>query len=364
MSNQQTPTCRPLTLDEFITELEKVCDCSGMGYMKCLERVNKMKKTKTEAMRLMEASDKENDKLKQDNRMLFMENDHLQDLVGKDVKELDKKYKSLHVKYMNVSGEARDLIKQLDNLNEQIETLEKIHNGDMKIVKMLKEKWNEEQEKVKKLLKEDLKILKTYRDEMSKIEKLTNEEVEDILDVAPYIQKLKEENKKLEERIETLDDMGRSYQQELDLEHTRYMEEQGKRADLQVEIEEIRENYIAQEDVNDWIKSGGQVIIDYDEYEETQEIIKKLKEQNEELKEEMKISAEQTRIHIDKCLKVEEQVEELKKELDWWKKKDVRSEIKKSKELQKDVNKIKRDANQISVVMMNICKHYTELYSE
>jgi len=325
MSNQQTPTCRPLTLDEFITELEKVCDCSGMGYMKCLERVNKMKKTKTEAMRLMEASDKENDKLKQDNRMLFMENDHLQDLVGKDVKELDKKYKSLHVKYMNVSGEARDLIKQLDNLNEQIETLEKIHNGDMKIVKMLKEKWNEEQEKVKKL---------------------------------------KEENKQLEERIETLDDMGRSYQQELDLEHTRYMEEQGKRADLQVEIEEIRENYIAQEDVNDWIKSGGQVIIDYDEYEETQEIIKKLKEQNEELKEEMKISAEQTRIYSDKCLKVEEQVEELKKELDWWKKKDVRSEIKKSKELQKDVNKIKRDANQISVVMMNICKHYTELYSE
>ena len=224
----------------------------------------------------------------------------------------------------------------------------------------------------------------------------------------------------LKKRIETLQQSCRNYQKELDLEHTRYIEEHGKRGDLQVENEELREelkiskqasiygdkcielekqletsgkvddefykelidkyvdevqqlkkqisdmkqNYVAPEDVNDWIKSGGQVIINYDEYEDTQEIIKKLKEQNEELKEEMKISAEQVSIYGDKCLKVEKQVEELKKELEWWKNKDVRNEIQKSKILQKNVKNIKRDANQISVVMMNICKHYTELYSE
>ena len=30
-------------MDEFITELEKVCGCSGMGYVKCLERVKELK---------------------------------------------------------------------------------------------------------------------------------------------------------------------------------------------------------------------------------------------------------------------------------------------------------------------------------
>ena len=42
-------------------------------------------------------------------------------------------------------------LKENEKLKQENETLEKIHNGDMKIAKMLKEKWNEEQEKVKKL---------------------------------------------------------------------------------------------------------------------------------------------------------------------------------------------------------------------
>ena len=39
-------------------------------------------------------------------------------------------------------------------LEKQIKTLEDIHNGDMKIITMLKEKWNEEQEKNKELKKD------------------------------------------------------------------------------------------------------------------------------------------------------------------------------------------------------------------
>lgn len=43
-----------------------------------------------------------------------------------------------------------------EQLKEQLKTMEDIHSGDMKIVKMLKENWNEEQEKNKQL-KEQLK---------------------------------------------------------------------------------------------------------------------------------------------------------------------------------------------------------------
>ena len=62
-------------------------------------------------------------------------------------------------------------------LTEEKKTLEDIHSGDMKIVKMLKEKWNEEQEK----------------------------------------------NKKLTERVTDLQNVSRTYKKELDLEHTRYV---------------------------------------------------------------------------------------------------------------------------------------------
>jgi hypothetical protein len=53
--------------------------------------------------------------------------------------------------------EVMDYIKKQE---EKIKTLEDIHSGDMKIVKMLKEKWNEEQEKNKKL-REEIEELKT-----------------------------------------------------------------------------------------------------------------------------------------------------------------------------------------------------------
>jgi len=46
-------------------------------------------------------------------------------------------------------------------------------------------------------LKEENEILETYREEIGKIEKYTDSEIEDIVDVLPYIEKLKAENEEL-----------------------------------------------------------------------------------------------------------------------------------------------------------------------
>lgn len=60
----------------------------------------------------------------------------------------------------------------------------------------------------KNTLKEENDILNAYREEQTKIEKIIGDDdligrkVEDIVDIAPYIEKLKEENKKLKETNE------------------------------------------------------------------------------------------------------------------------------------------------------------------
>ena len=58
--------------------------------------------------------------------------------------------------YEDYEENVDELQEEVDELKKENKTLEEIHSGDMKIVKMLKEKWNEEQVKVKKL-KEELK---------------------------------------------------------------------------------------------------------------------------------------------------------------------------------------------------------------
>ena len=78
--------------------------------------------------------------------------------------------------------EVMDYIKKQE---EEIKTLEDIHSGDMKIVKMLKEMWNEEQEKNKKLREE--------------IEHLEERAVNDYNTRMKREEELKEENKKLKE---------------------------------------------------------------------------------------------------------------------------------------------------------------------
>ena len=139
------------------------------------------------------------------------------------------------------------IIEENDKLKEENKTLENIHSGDMKIMKMVKEKWNEEQEKNKKLkekmtelkdqmtyleddncryansleeeyiLKTDLEeeyVLKTTCDPNIPWFKSDYEELKDQLDIAEadleeqanIVCEVKEENEKLKKENELLKD--------------------------------------------------------------------------------------------------------------------------------------------------------------
>ena len=109
----------------------------------------------------------ENKKLKETNQLRFDKIKEMENEVGvsklvhhqnvgllEDIKKLkDCNYEE----YCELVGENKlvkefeDLKNELGELKEQNKTWEDIHSGDMKIVKMLKEKWNEEQEKNKGL---------------------------------------------------------------------------------------------------------------------------------------------------------------------------------------------------------------------
>ena len=75
------------------------------------------------------------------------------ELQGK-IEELEEETEN-HLASLNLYKEQCEELKQeRKQLKEENKTLQEIHNGDMKIAKMLKEKWNEEQEK-NKTLKQD-----------------------------------------------------------------------------------------------------------------------------------------------------------------------------------------------------------------
>ena len=76
------------------------------------------------------------------------------DRSQKEIEELKKKGREYKQKYEETLETDMKYEQQIEELKKQNECLEKIHNGDMKIVKMLKEKWNEEQKIVKELKKE------------------------------------------------------------------------------------------------------------------------------------------------------------------------------------------------------------------
>tara|TARA_R100000808_G_C2148645_1_gene156814 strand:+ start:220 stop:1197 length:978 start_codon:yes stop_codon:yes gene_type:complete len=95
---------------------------------------------------------------------------------------------------------------------------------------------------------------------------------------------------KLKAEKEMLQDMCRSYKKEMDLEHIRYMEEQGKRGDLQVKIDELKEENEKLKKQNEVLKKVVQGAKTSQEQEfqkileRTKNHIENLKEENEKLK--------------------------------------------------------------------------------
>jgi len=96
--------------------------------------------------------------------------------------------------------ELVSLLVEAQMKNEQLATLEKINEGQMKMVKMLKEKWNEEQMKNKKLNEE------IFLTNMKLVSANENADVERHNEAAGIIlaenQKLKEENATLKQKLE------------------------------------------------------------------------------------------------------------------------------------------------------------------
>jgi len=96
--------------------------------------------------------------------------------------------------------ELVSLLVEAQMKNEQLTTLEKINEGQMKMVKMLKEKWNEEQMKNKKLNEE------IFLTNMKLVSANENADVERHNEAAGIIlaenQKLKEENATLKQKLE------------------------------------------------------------------------------------------------------------------------------------------------------------------
>jgi DNA repair exonuclease SbcCD ATPase subunit len=86
-------------------------------------------------------------KLKEENEKLKKEIQGIPALLE------EERYKERACNERDDAEKFEELKEENEELEEQIKTLENIHNGDMKIVKMLKEKWNEEQEEIKKLKK-------------------------------------------------------------------------------------------------------------------------------------------------------------------------------------------------------------------
>lgn len=100
----------------------------------------------------------------------------------------------------------KKIMNENEMLKQQNKTLEEIHNGDMKIVLMLKDKLNGEREKNKKQ-KEEIKELKEEIDKYEEQSHIDDLKTETMLDELQQILTGQEEEiKQLEEENEKLKD--------------------------------------------------------------------------------------------------------------------------------------------------------------
>jgi len=161
--------------------------------------------------------------LKEENKVLQEEIDD-QDARLEDVNHIAEWY----------VDQVQELKEENQRLGKANKTWEEIHNGDVKIVKMLKEKWNEEQEQNKKLkdtiLARDEELgdieenVFTGYDE--DIEKLTeeNEKLKGVMSSAQVLLNISQgANKELQKENEFWKECYEGQQKETGIEHERYL---------------------------------------------------------------------------------------------------------------------------------------------
>jgi len=172
--------------DAFVDKLEELCDCDGRGYIKCLEEVKQ---------------------LKQDNREMYRVNDHLNSLVGEDVKSQAKKYNELYVKSMELRVENRKLKKDVEKL-QSMRVDDKIFNEN--IIAQLKKENEELTKKIKHIVLEYLDDPET--EGLDEISSYIEQKTDEIVELKDEIEELEKENEELKE-TSGIGDGRQTYQQ-------------------------------------------------------------------------------------------------------------------------------------------------------
>ena len=196
-----------MDIDSFIDELEKVCECTFTGYMKCLEKVKELKA--------------ENEKLKQDTDVLVkgmetLQNKYMNECSPKLIAERDT-YKMKNDKLKAENEKLKN--KTLDNPQKSFDAMCKVVVELQDQIKTLKEENEELEEQVT-----ELEEMGTEYD--PRVDKLVDKE---------WLEKLKEEKEKLKAENEKLKKMTDA----LDEQATDFCLQNKK---LKEEIEELKFN--------------------------------------------------------------------------------------------------------------------------
>ena len=148
---------------EYVTELEEQVE-ELEEKITCLESDSYNEVSLSEHEDALEDKDNEIAELKKENEkwsswasevLYYSHSESKGNLVSKNLITEDDQPTFTHI---------REFGKEIAELKEKALTLEDIHNGDMKIIKMLKEMWNEEQAKNAEL-KEKIEYLSEYQDD-------------------------------------------------------------------------------------------------------------------------------------------------------------------------------------------------------
>ncbi len=244
--------------------------------------------------------------------------------------------------FPDIASHHRECFAEWDYMRERYVQRNREANELKKELKHKNEKFCEWIEENKKL-KEENKILINYQTSIAEIEKWSDGELEDIVDVLPQLKKLKAENKKLKESLE-------ENEKEVSLINSEEMENEEKISRLEVKIEELKEWSLSTQMIED---TSAETIEEFerdvrDNWEENTEFT----EENEKLKD--KITCLESDSHNEVSLaEQEEQMENTLASLNFYKEC--------NEELKDENKKLKKEHIQNIMKTKSIA---TELYRE
>lgn len=230
-----------MDINTFITKLETLCGCTDMGYMKCLEKVEDLIEEKD--LLWEKASKSITEKLQ-----LYSENKKLKEVISDmedSIAHISNEFMSGDDTLEDIHGYIEQKTDDIVELHEQVEELQKELEEQKKSTEHFCETSQKKSNVITKTLDAIVKTcdIKPNTTAMSMIQ--STHAHDELYKIVSYnLTAYKIENEKLKEEIS-------------------YMEDE----------------YIAPENVNDWINSGGQqLVVDCDDYQEMENTIEELKD--------------------------------------------------------------------------------------